>query len=114
MTNFWQAVAEHNWEQPEQKLEFRLYYNEEGHVLYYSMEDLPGNYISVDRLTFDQARFDLRVKDGKLVKLRNPASWKLVPSDSGTPCHKDNICVVVNDDFEKKTYWKVTTTHEAD
>lgn len=115
MDSFWQAVAEHNWEKPEVRQEFRLYYDDQGQVIYYSMEDLPGNYIIVDRLTFDQARFDLRVKDGKIVKLRHPASWKLVPCESNTyACHPDDITIVVSQDHEQKKYWEMRTTHEAD
>jgi hypothetical protein len=63
MDSFWQAVTEHNWEQPEVKIEFRLYYDEHGNVISYSMEDLPGNYIAIDRVTFEQTRFDIKVKD---------------------------------------------------
>ena len=68
MTNFWQAVEAHDWAIPELKLEFRLYYDDNGRVIYYSMEDLPGNYIVVDRHVFEQHRFDIRIKDGKIIK----------------------------------------------
>jgi len=115
MDNFWQAVANHNWVQEEVRHEFRLYYDDQGRVIHYSMEDLPGDYIIVDRLTFDQARFDIRVKDGQIVKLKHPASWKLVPSEFGQhPCHQDDITIVVSSDYHQKKYWEVKTTHEAD
>lgn len=115
MDTFWQAVADHNWERPEVKLEFRLYYKKDGSVLYYSMEDLPGDYIVVDRFTFDQARFDVRVKDGMIIKQNHPASWKLVPSTQASyACHADDVAIVVPEKFENKKYWEVKTTHEAD
>lgn len=115
MDTFWEAIAAHNWEQPQQNLEFRLYYNDDGSVLHYSMEDLPGNYIVVDRLTFDQARYDVRIKNGKIVKQRHPASWKLAPADEASyACHKKNVAIIVANDYANKVYWKVKTTHEAD
>ncbi len=115
MDSFWQAVAQHNWEQPEIKLEFRLYYDDQGKVIYYSAEDLPGQYIIVDRQTFDEGRFDVRVKDGQLAKIKQPASWKLVTSNTGQyACHPDDITLIVGPDAENKQYWEVRTTHEAD
>lgn len=116
MDSFWQAVAEHNWEQPQAKLEFRLYYDEHGNVVSYSMEDLPGNYIVIDRITFDQTRFDIKVKDGKIIKVSNPASWKLFLTDNETVhrCHPDNVCIIVPADYQTPQYWEVKTTHEAD
>jgi hypothetical protein len=114
MDAFWLAANAHNWEQPEVKQEFRLYYDESGNVLYYSMEDLPGTFIVVDRLTFDQQRFDIRIKDGKIVKLNHPASWKLAPADQGTPCHPQDITIVIDNNTENKQHWEVKTTYESD
>jgi len=115
MDSFWQAIAAHDWAQPEIRTEFRLYYNQDGSVLYYSMEDLPGNYIVIDRLTFDKARFDVRVKDGKIIKQNHPASWKLSPvATSNYACHKEDVSIIVAKDFENKLHWEVKTTYEAD
>ena len=115
MTNFWQAVEAHNWAPPELKLEFRLYYDDQGRVLYYSMEDLPGTYITVDRHTFEQHRFDIRIKDEKIIKQNHPSSWKLVPSDTASySCHANDVSIVVPETYENKQHWKVETTHEAD
>ena len=116
MDSFWQAVTEHNWEQPEVKIEFRLYYDKHGNVICYSMEDLPGNYIAIDRVTFEQTRFDIKVKDGKIIKVSNPASWKLFPASTETMhrCHPDDVCIVVSKDYETPHYWEVKTTHDAD
>lgn len=115
MDAFWQAVAEHDWTPPDNRLEFRLYYDSHGNVIYYSMEDLPGDYIIVDRLTFDQARFDIKVRDGKIIKARNPASWKLKPCDQGDyACHPADVTIVVSKDYHTPVYWRTEITHEAD
>lgn len=115
MDAFWQAVAAHDWTPSEIKQEFRLYYDEDGHVLYYSMEDLPGNYIVVSRHTFEEHRFDIRVRDGKIIKHKHPASWKLAPAESASyACHANDVTLIVGEDYENKQYWKVKTTHEAD
>jgi hypothetical protein len=49
--NFWQAIKEFHWPEPE-PIFFRLYYKEDGSPIVYTMEDLPGNYIDVDRDTY--------------------------------------------------------------
>ena len=54
-----------------QDIEFRLYYDDDGKVLFYTCEKPEGKYITIDRLTFAQARPDLRVIDGKLSNI-NP------------------------------------------
>ena len=46
---------------------FRLYYNSDGTVDQYSMEDLPGDWIPVDAPTFHAGRYDVRVVKGKIV-----------------------------------------------
>jgi hypothetical protein len=114
MEAFWLAANAHNWQQPEARQEFRLYYDDTGNVLHYSMEDLPGNFLVIDRLTFDQQRFDIKIKDGKIAKLNHPASWKLAPADHGTPCYPTDVSIVVSDNAENKQYWEVKTTYESD
>jgi hypothetical protein len=114
MDAFWQAVQAHNWQQPEQTLEFRLYYDDQGQPVCYSMEDLPGKYITIDRTTFDQARCDVLVKHGKIVKINNPTSWKLAASnEENYACHAQDVTVIVPVEHAQRRFWKVTTTHEA-
>lgn len=75
---------------------FRLYYNEHGRPIVYTMEELNGNYIEVDRETYLAASMNVRVQDNKLVKLETAWSFgKLVPSQQGTPCDPNNVAVVV-------------------
>jgi hypothetical protein len=116
MDAFWQAVADHDWVQPEIRQEFRLYYDaQDGRVLFYSMEDLPGEHLVIDRHTFEMHRFDIKVKDGKIIRVKHPASWKLVPADDGEyACHPRDITLIVPPTSEQKQYWKVETTHEED
>jgi hypothetical protein len=91
---FWsilQAVPE-----PKQ-IFYRLYYNNDGTPIIYSMEDLPGNYIEVDQETYVSASFNVRVINDKLTRI-NPVITvkKLQPTDStGTACDPRDVCIVV-------------------
>ena len=76
---------------------YRLYHNEHGQPLFYTMEDQPGTYIEIDQATFAQNRFDVRVQDGKLVTVTWHTTAKLIPGSSGTPCHPQDVTVVVDD-----------------
>lgn len=89
---------------------YRAYYNDQGWVETYTMEDLPGNYIEVDQPTYVLTP-RARVVNNKLV-LIDPAKTysKLVPGDTGTPCHPADICVVV--DNEPHTKWSLKTSEK--
>jgi len=93
--NFWKALREIKWPEPT-PIFFRLYYKEDGGPIVYTMEDLPGNYIDVDRDTYQLASMEVRVVDGKLVKLAQSKVNKLIPSDTGTHCHPQDVCVIVD------------------
>ena len=95
--NFWLALTE---PVPEPvPIFFRLYYNERGEPVSYSMDDLPGNYIEIDAETYQRSSQRVRVIDGKLVHIipKKPTS-KLMPGPAGTPCSVENISVVVPED----------------
>lgn len=81
---------------------YRLYYNDHGHPIFYTMEDLPGNYIDVDRETYVVGSHNVRVINGRLVHLTLKTSEKLRPSDTGTACHPRYVSVV---DPTSTTYW---------
>ena len=100
--------------QPVEHKEFiyRLYYNDQGYPLYYAAEDLPGNYIEVDRETYAAAPINIRVVDDKIKVIRHVVSSKLKPGDNGTPCHVHNVSIVVND-TAPHTKWSLTT-YESD
>ena len=78
---------------------YRLYYNDAGSPIIYSMEDLPGNYIEVDQSTYVLTPFNVKVIDGKLVYI-NPVVTvkKLQPSINGTACDPQDVCIVVDTD----------------
>lgn len=88
---------------------FRLYYDTDGVPLFYSMADEPGTYIEIDQATFSRGASNVRVRDGKLVEIAWATTTKLVPGNSGSPCHPDNVAVIVAEDqphirWSKKTY----------
>jgi hypothetical protein len=87
---------------------YRLYHDDHGVPLFYSMEDTPGTYIDIDQETFARNRFDVRVKNGKLVTVTWHTTEKLVPGDTGTPCHPENVAVVVSEQ-EPHTKWSKRT-----
>jgi hypothetical protein len=96
------------WEAPVlEKPEFRLYYDDKGQVICYTCEKLDGNYIIVDNLTFAEARPDVRVVDGKLVR-NNTGSVvsRLYEDTSGTLCESDDISII--SDINGK-YWNLKT-----
>lgn len=103
---FWSIL--HNM--PEAKPVFyRLYYDADGMPLFYSMEDRPGTYIEIDQATFARGATNVRVRDGRLIEITWATTTKLVPGNSGSPCHPDNVAVIVAEDqlhirWSKKTY----------
>lgn len=94
-----------SFEWPEPKPVFyRLYYNESGMPVCYTMEDLEGNYIDIDAETYVRGPHNVRVIDGKLIYIETQTSLKLIPSDTGTACHIDNVSIVV-DPNQPHTKW---------
>ena len=76
---------------------YRLYYNELGDPLFYSMENVPGNYINIDHETYQTAPPHIRVIDGKLVILKTSVVHKLKPGETGVTCDPQDVCVVVDE-----------------
>ena len=92
-----------------QPVSWRLYYNESGEPITYSMEPLPGTYIEVDAETYARAPMHVRVQAGRLIELKS-AVRKLAPAESGTPCHLSNVAIVVPE-TEPHQRW-IMKTHE--
>ena len=76
---------------------YRLYYNDAGDPVLYTMEDRPGTYVEVDADTYARAPFNVRVVDGQLQYVKPKISvHKLKPNASvGVPCDPRDVCVVV-------------------
>ena len=100
------------WEAPViEKPEFRLYYDERGNVLFYTCEKPDGDYIVIDALTFAEARPDLKIVDGRIV--RNSSATvisKLGISTDGKMCEKEDISIIAETNGQ---YWKLVTINIA-
>ena len=107
--NLLKAFSEFKW--PELKPVFyRLYYNDNGSLICYSMEDLPGNYIELDVDTYRRSPSNVRVVDGKLKEFQPKGLvTKLKPGGPlGTPCHPADISIVV-DQNQPHIKWSLET-----
>ena len=89
-------------------LTYRLYHDDAGRLLFYSMEQLPGNYIEIDADTFSRSPSRIRVVDGQLVETKWRTVNKLTPDSAGTRCHPKDMAVVISTEpysaWSKKTY----------
>lgn len=96
--NFW--AVWNSFKCPEPKpIFYRCYYQQDGTIDFYTMEDLPGLWIEVDRLTYlANPISNARVVDGKLKILEiKKTIKKLKPSqNSGTTCDPRDVAVVTN------------------
>ena len=104
--NFWKAFNEWNPEPPH-PIFYRLYYDEQGRPITWTMEDLPGNYIDVDlELYREQPRY-IVIRNGKIVRVDPEYTVpKLRPSTvEGTPCHPADVAVVVSPE-QPHTKWR--------
>jgi hypothetical protein len=90
---------------------YRLYYDSGGVPLFYSQEDLPGNYLELTQEQYAQGKSNIRVRDGKIVELTWTTSYKLVPGTTGTPCDPRDVAVVANSD--SATYWSKRTYEQS-
>jgi hypothetical protein len=91
---------------------YRLYHNDNGSPIIYSMEDLPGNYIEVDPTTYTLAPFNVEVVDGKLQYIK-PTVFvkKLKPNQpDGAASHPQDVCVIVDLD-QPHVKWNIVN-HE--
>lgn len=105
--NFLRVMAEFDWPEP-RPVTYRLYHNADGTARFYTMEDLPGDYILVDRETYVADCRNVRVVQGKLIFVAPTRTVKLLqPStDVGTACHPQDVTVVVTGD-RPHTKWSI-------
>lgn len=87
---------------------YRLYHDDQGMPLFYSMADVPGTYIEIDQATYAKNSMWVRVVDGRL----EPKPWfvpkKLRPSGTGIQCHMHDVSIVVLDAGQ---YWNYDESH---
>jgi hypothetical protein len=104
---FWEIL--HNVPEPV-PISYRLYHNDDGTPIIYSMEQLPGNYIEVDQKTYVLAPFNVRVVDSRLTYIKPVVTVKkLQPNKlNGTACDPGDVCVVVNTDQPHRK-WTIVT-----
>jgi hypothetical protein len=103
--NFWDVMRSFQWPEPE-PISYRLYHDEDGTPIIYTMEALPGAYIEVDQETYTRASHHVRVRDGKLIVLQPKTTVTKLTKDphSGMPCDTRDVCVVV-DEKQAHTKW---------
>lgn len=88
---------------------YRLYHDEAGNPLFYSMVDEPGTYIDIDQTTYVKNSMNVKVVDSQLVEVTWKTTNKIVPSNNGVACDPRDVAVIVNfgkpnRKWSKKTY----------
>lgn len=101
--NFLKVMREFSWPDPP-KILYRVYYDDAGHPITYSMAELSGNYIDISQEDYLLASMDSRVINGRLIHPVKNTAVKLYPGISGTPCHPENVCVVVKEKESNVTW----------
>ena len=94
--------------------EFRLYYDSNGNVLFYTGEKIEGdNYIVVDAKTFAEARVDLKVIDGNIVYNSSLTQiFKVKPSESGTLTSNEDVTLILHSNENSDgQFWNITTSN---
>lgn len=90
---------------------YRLYHDDQGFPLFYSMEDLPGTWIEIDQAVFARSPSHVRVIGGRLVEQRWRKTSKLIPGDHGTACDVNDIMIVV-DQSQPHIKWSKQSNYE--
>jgi len=107
--NFIEVMQSFIWPEP-QPISYRLYHDDQGQPLFYSMEQLPGTYIEVDAATYAEAPHQVRVREGQLVRLDpkcSTHSLRPTADDQGVACDPRDVCVIVTADRAHKKWKKV-------
>lgn len=88
---------------------YRLYHDEQGMPLFYSMEDVPGTYIEISQEQYAASDMWVKVHNGQLVKRQWQVLDKIVPADTGTVCHRRDVALIAS----HGTKWRCRT-YETD
>lgn len=85
------------------EIEYRLYYDAQGWPLFFSTEQVEGNYVVIDRQTYLDSPKHIRIVEGKIKRIKVLYGKKLVPAEQGQSCDPADVCVIVSDQlFSKK------------
>jgi hypothetical protein len=99
---FWAALAPIETPKPS----YRLYHDDMGRPLFYTMQEEAGTYIEIDEEIFHKQPKHVRVREGLLIELVTQEIRKLTPNDIGVACDPRDICVIV-DSAEPHTKWSI-------
>jgi hypothetical protein len=92
MTGFWEAL--NSYTVPEvTPVEYRVYYNDSGKILFYTTEKPDGDYLIINYQEYAKGRYDLRVVKNQLVEPKL-GTRKLVPGASGTITEVSDITII--------------------
>jgi hypothetical protein len=88
---------------------YRLYHDEAGNPLFYSMADDPGTYIDIDCATFVKNSMHVKVIDQQVIEVTWKVTNKIIPGSAGVTCDPRDVAVVVdfgtpNKKWSKQTY----------
>jgi len=87
---------------PPPPTEYRVYYNPDGSIITYTMQAIPGDYITITPDQYAQGRHDAKVLDGQLVFThRKHQVFKLERnSTDGYKVSKYDVCIPASDGEE--------------
>lgn len=85
---------------------YRLYHDDQGRLLFYSMDDQPGTWVEIDQAFYTRSPHRVRVIDGRIHELEWRQSVKLRPHQTGTPCHPRDVTIV--HDHSDAQRWAIT------
>ena len=110
--NFLRVMESFQWPEP-LPVSYRLYYDQQGRPLIYTMEDLPGTYIQVDQATYIRASYHVRVIDEQLKILPTLSTVSKLKPDpvNGTACDPRDVCVMVPDHLPNQR-WRLTSNDQ--
>jgi hypothetical protein len=94
LLEFWQN---HQWQDPKPVM-YRLYHDDQGKPLEYSMEAHSGYWIDITPEQYAMADMRVRVVDGVLTLPPSPAPPRMILSDTGATCHPWSLLLLVNPD----------------
>lgn len=90
-----------------QPVEFRLYYDNDGSVLFYTCEKPEGQYIVIDNEEYAACKMNIKVIDGKIFKNHGIVFAQLVHAIDGIACAKQDVSIIVTDDYQDVTTWDI-------